>query len=140
LNLLCDLSKYFGSQSIVVGMDIKKNWLGRYGIYHHIKRNIIFDDPIKQAQFLCENGVGELFIQFVDLEGTRSGYDLEFLTKIIPKINIPVIACGGAGSYENLRSVFEIGISAAAAGTMFVFHGKHDAVLLSYPIDLLGSI
>jgi cyclase len=66
-----------------------------------------------------------------------SGYDLPLIRDVVSRISVPVVACGGAGTVEHLRqAVVEAGASAVAAGSMFVFHGKHRAVLISYPKDL----
>jgi cyclase len=78
-------------------------------------------------------GIGELFINDVDIDGTMVGYDLK-LVKAVSQSPVPVVVCGGAGNIEHLReAVHTGGASAVAAGSMFVFHGKHRAVLISYP-------
>ena len=59
-----------------------------------------------------------------------------FCLLISRAVSIPVIACGGAGSFSDLRSVISTGASAAAAGSMFVYTGAHKAVLISYPSSL----
>jgi imidazole glycerol-phosphate synthase subunit HisF len=62
------------------------------------------------------------------------GYDLELLKKVSSAVDIPVIACGGAGKLQDFGdAVHKGGASAVAAGSMFVFHGKHRAVLINYP-------
>ena len=69
--------------------------------------------------------------QIIGLDG--SGYDLKLIEEISRAVSIPVVACGGAGSFSDLRSVVSCGASAAAAGSMFVFSGKHKAVMISFP-------
>jgi cyclase len=84
-----------------------------------------------------EDGAGEVFLNSVDRDGTMSGYDLTLIRDVASKLPVPVVACGGAGTVEHLRqAVVEAGASAVAAGSMFVFHGKHRAVLISYPKNL----
>lgn len=62
------------------------------------------------------------------------GYDLDILAKVSKSVNIPVIACGGAGKIDDLRDAVNIGgASAVAVGSIVVFHGKKRAVLISYP-------
>jgi cyclase len=61
------------------------------------------------------------------------GYDLEVLQAITRTVNIPVIASGGAGKVDDFRQAIRAGASAVAAGSMFVFHGRHRAVLINYP-------
>lgn len=124
----------FGSSTIVGAMDIKKNFFGNYQVFSHVKKTTISLDPVKHAQNLQALGVGELFVNNVDLDGMMKGYDLNIIKKITDAIDVPVIACGGAGSVNDIEKVIcEAKAAAAAAGSMFVFHGKHRAVLITYP-------
>jgi imidazole glycerol-phosphate synthase subunit HisF len=68
----------------------------------------------------------------VDKDGTMAGYDLSLIRTAVQSVDIPVVAIGGAGSPEHLNEALHEGASAVAAGSMFVFHGKHRAVLISY--------
>ena len=62
------------------------------------------------------------------------GFDLHLIQKVARRVSVPLVACGGAGNVEHLReAIIEGGASAVAAGSMFVFHGKHRAVLINYP-------
>ena len=132
--LIIDAVDIFGSQSIVVSIDIKKSFLGQYKIYtHHNKKRINkpYLEHIKEIESL---GVGEILINNVDLDGTLVGYDISLLKDIVNNVNIPVIACGGAGKLDDFKKVKkESNVSAVAAGSFFVFHGKHKAVLITYP-------
>ncbi|WP_343634408.1 AglZ/HisF2 family acetamidino modification protein [Fluviicola sp.] len=123
----------FGSSSICVSLDVQKNNSGEYRLYTRSATKLIDLDPLEYAQKLEQLGVGELLIHSIDREGTRSGYDLELIKAIRRAVKIPVVVSGGAGNLEDLCRGVEAGASAVAAGTMFVFHGKHDAVLISYP-------
>lgn len=129
-----EASERFGSQSIVVSLDIKKNLFRKYEIY---TKNGTFNthlDPVQVAQNMEAAGAGELFINSIDRDGTMKGYDLELLHLITSKVNIPVIACGGAGKIDDFKQAVEVGgVSAVAAGSFFVFHGKHRAVLITFP-------
>jgi len=89
---------------------------------------------VKHAIDMQEMGAGELFINSIDRDGTMGGYDLELIRKVSDSVTIPVIACGGAGGIEDFGEAVRKGnASAAAAGSVFVFHGKYRAVLISYP-------
>lgn len=124
----------YGSQSIVVTIDIKKSLMGKYQIYDHTKKKnlkTLFLDYIKHIEDL---GVGEILINNVDLDGTQKGYDIDLLKQVVNNVKIPVIACGGAGKLKDFQSAKkEANVSAVAAGSFFVFHGKHKAVLITYP-------
>jgi cyclase len=124
----------FGSSTIVGAIDIKKNFFGNYNVYSHVKKSTLNLDPVKHAENLQKLGVGELFINNVDHDGLMTGYDLNVIKKITATVDVPVIACGGAGTVHDIEKVIvEAHASAAAAGSMFVYHGKHKAVLITYP-------
>lgn len=79
-------------------------------------------------------GVGEIVVNSIVRDGTRDGYDLESVRAIASAVRIPVIASGGAGCLDDFRSaIVQAGASAVTAGSLFVFHGKHRAVLVNYP-------
>ncbi len=124
----------FGSQSIVVAMDVKETFLKKRKVYVHATRKAIPKDPVEYAVEMQKMGAGELLVNSVDRDGTMRGYDIELLKRITSAVDIPVIACGGAGTIEHLVvAIREGGASAVAAGSMFVFYGKHRAVLINYP-------
>ena len=79
-------------------------------------------------------GAGEILLNSIDRDGTMAGYDLDLLRRVAGDLTIPLIACGGAASVGDLvEATATGGASAVAAGSMFVFHGKHRAVLITYP-------
>jgi cyclase len=130
-----EATKIFGSQSIVVAMDVKLNFFGKYRVYDSSKGKTTNLDPIEYARQMEEMGAGEIFLNSVDRDGTFSGYDLELIRRVATALTIPVIACGGAGNPEDLeKAVSEGKASAVAAGSLFVFYGKHRAVLINYPL------
>lgn len=123
----------FGSQAIVGGIDVKRTMISGYTVTCKsgtIGTSLNLSEHIAS---LVEAGVGELFINDVTRDGCMSGYDME-LIRIVAKAPVPVVVCGGAGALEHIREAVLIGgASAAAAGSFFVFHGKHKAVLINYP-------
>ena len=91
-------------------------------------------DPVEFAQRMQAMGEGEIFLTSVDRDGTFEGYDIELIKRITGILSVPVIACGGAGTMGDFSEAVKKGnASALAAGSMFVFYGKHRAVLISYP-------
>jgi cyclase len=83
---------------------------------------------------MAKNGAGELFLNSIDRDGTMQGYDLDLIAHVTSAVNIPVVACGGARTIQDLAAAVKQGdASAAGAGSMFVFQGPHRAVLISYP-------
>lgn len=137
-NIIQEIAGVFGSQAIVGAVDIKKTLFGGYRIVKKsatVDVNIDFQEHIHQ---LVNSGVGEIFLNNVDRDGMMGGFDLQLLRTVTQMVKIPVVACGGAGTVEHLaQAINEGGASAVAAGSMFVFHGKHRAVLITYPKDIV---
>lgn len=130
--LVQTLTQNFGSQAIVACVEVKKNLLSKYQVYTNNGRDKLNIDLISYLKRAQDLGVGEIFINDISRDGTLKGYDLNLYKEISQHINVPLIACGGAHSEENLVSVLNSGASAAAAGSLFVFQGIHKAVLISY--------
>ena len=124
----------FGSQSIVVAMDVKKHSLGKYEVFTHSGKVPARLEPVEHAKKMEEMGCGEILLNSIDRDGTREGYDIELIKQVSRSVSIPVIACGGAGKLSDFADAVKLGgASAVAAGSLFVFHGKHRAVLITYP-------
>ncbi len=130
--LVAEAARIFGSQSIVACIDVKRELLGRHSLYSHGGKVRQKADIFQHIQRLEGLGVGELVVNSIDRDGMMDGYDLAFVEKVAKSVPIPVICIGGAGNVEHLREGLRVGASAAGAGSMFVFHGKHKAVLISY--------
>ncbi len=128
-----ELASEFGSQSIVVGMDVKKDWLGRHRLRSRCGSVRSPRSPVDFALEASERGAGELLLNSIDRDGTQSGYDLGLIKSVSSSVPVPVVACGGAGSVQDLGRAVINGASAAAAGSLFVFRGPHRAVLINYP-------
>lgn len=124
----------FGSSTIVGAMDVKTNLWGKSRVYSHVKKVTLDIEPAAYAVQLQQLGVGEIFLNNVDRDGVMNGYDLDLIAKVTHAVDVPVIACGGAGAIEDIDKVInQANAAAAAAGSYFVFHGKHKAVLITYP-------
>jgi cyclase len=133
LELIKQLVTELGSQSVVGSMDIKRNFWGKEYVYDASKSQLTHLSPLEHAQSLVDAGVGEIFINDVNRDGTLIGYNTPLVSSIANKINVPLITCGGASSIDDIQKVFKAGASAAAAGSLFVFYGPHRAVLINYP-------
>ena len=129
-----EASKFYGNQSIVVAIDVKRSSKGKYEIFSRGGKKKTNLDPVEYAMKMETLGAGEIFLNSIDRDGTMEGYDIELIKEVTESVSIPVIACGGAGKIEDIvDAVKKGGASAVAAGSMFVFHGKHRAVLTTYP-------
>lgn len=132
--LITEIASKFGSQSVVVSIDVKKNIWGKYKVFTEGGTRNSNLDPEVFSKECVERGAGEIMLTSIDADGTYKGFDLEIIRRVASAISIPLIACGGAGSIEDFRDVVKTGhASAVAAGSMFVFQRPHNAVLISYP-------
>jgi cyclase len=133
-DLITQGANIFGSQSIVVSVDVKKSLLGKYEVMIHAGNKKTGRDPVGYIKEMQSRGAGEILINAIDRDGTMEGYDLKVVKAVAAAVKIPVVACGGAGNIGHLGAVVkEAGASAAAAGAMFVFQGPHRAVLINVP-------
>jgi imidazole glycerol-phosphate synthase subunit HisF len=132
-DLLRDMADHLGSQAVVLSVDVKRDWMGRYHVYDATTGANASPDLIEHIQAAVAHGAGEVFVNDVTRDGIGKGYDLELLRKVATSIRVPVIACGGAGTLTHLREAIDAGVSAVAAGSMFVYLGKHRAVMINYP-------
>lgn len=132
-DLIKQLVSELGSQSVVGAMDVKRNIWGKEFVYDSSKRCNTNLNPLIHAQNLVDAGVGEIFVNDVNRDGTWVGYNTKLVASIASKVSVPVIASGGAGRIDDIQQVFSAGASAAAVGSLFVFYGPHRAVLINYP-------
>jgi imidazole glycerol-phosphate synthase subunit HisF len=131
---ITQLAEYFGNQSVIVSIDIKKHTWDKYQIYSHdgTRKNKL--KPIEWAKEVEKRGAGELLITSMNNDGTWKGYDIGLTKSIADAVNIPVIANGGAGSIEDIGDVVNLGgASATALGSMVVYQQKGMGVLVNFP-------
>jgi cyclase len=132
--LVREAVREFGSQAIVVSIDVKRKWLGRYEVYGDGGSRATGQEPVPYARQMQDLGAGEILLTAIDRDGTMKGYDIELIAKVAAAVGIPVIASGGAGAIADFGlAAKQGGAAAVAAGAMFVFQGPHRAVLITYP-------
>jgi imidazole glycerol-phosphate synthase subunit HisF len=132
--LVADISSKIGSQSVVVVLDVKKNFLGNYEVYTHNGSIRTKKTPIELATLAVKFGAGEVVINSIDLDGAMNGYDLTLAKNLRDAVNVPISIMGGAGNLEDMKSLFKTcGVVGAIAGSLFVFKGALKAVLINYP-------
>ena len=135
-DLLKLAAEKFGNQSIVLSLDIKKTGLlkKQYRVFTNKGKKMEKFDFENILPRLKEYGVGELSINCIDREGTFLGYDFDLINFIKELIDIPMTINGGASSFEDINNLINnfhpIG---ASVGSLFVFKGKYNAVLIQYP-------
>ncbi len=119
---ISEVASKFGSQCVVVSIDARKEDDGNYRVYGHSGTRATDFDPVTLAAKVAKFGAGEILLTSIERDGTMNGYDVELTRQVSRAVNIPVIAAGGAGSYEHLYDVYaQGGASAMAAASMFHF-------------------
>jgi cyclase len=135
--LLRQIADFCGVSSVVVSIDAKKSLFGSWHVYSHGGKRKTHLHPVDHAKKVESCGAGEIIINAIDRDGTFLGYDHELCRMVADAVKIPVIACGGAGQVQDCIDVIQAtGVSAAAAGSIFVFQGPHRAVLIKFPTDV----
>jgi cyclase len=129
-----EAARIHGSQSVVVCIDVKRNWMGKPQVMTHAGTKGASVGVAAFAKEMADAGAGEIIINSIDRDGTFKGYDLPLIKSVASSVNVPVIASGGAGNLDHVvEAIREGGASAAAAGSIFVFQGPHRAVLITFP-------
>lgn len=131
-DLVPELASVLGSQAVVGGVDVTRRRLRDVVVTEGGSRPTGLE-PVEAATRLEKAGAGEILLHAVDRDGTMAGFDLDAITEVSRAVSVPLLACGGAGGLDDLRAGLRAGASAVAASSMFVFHGKHRAVLITYP-------
>jgi imidazole glycerol-phosphate synthase subunit HisF len=119
--IISEFANIFGSQSIIVSIDIKKD-NGKYKIFSHKKNETLEINFLEYISEVEKRGAGEILLNSVDNDGAAKGYDIELIKLVNEKIDIPLIPCGGAGSFEHFEQLLQkTDLNAIAAGNIFNF-------------------
>jgi cyclase len=133
-NIVTEISKEIGSQSVVVVLDVKKTIFSKYEVCINNGQKSTGQSPIELAQRAEKLGAGEVVINSIDNDGVMEGYDLLLALKIRKAVEIPITFLGGVGSLKHIEDLINLcGVVGAAAGSFFVFKGSLRAVLINYP-------
>jgi len=140
--IITELSKAFGSQSVIIAIDVKKSLLGKYQVYSLSGTVNKKHHPVEWAKEVQDRGAGEILLTSIDREGTWKGFDLDLVEQVTSAVSIPVIANGGAGCVEHIGAVVKSAkASAVALGSMVVYQRKDFGVLVNFPDkQLLKSV
>ncbi|MGS1016279.1 AglZ/HisF2 family acetamidino modification protein [Allosphingosinicella humi] len=132
-DIIREIADWAGEQAVIVSIDVRRNWIGKPQLYNAAGVSTgagDWRDAVRRAEAL---GAGEILLNAVHRDGTLSGVDVELIREASAIASIPMIAAGGIGSLEDMRTAIQAGASAVAAGAFFVFQGPHRAVLITYP-------
>ncbi len=138
--LITQGAEMFGSQCIVLGVDVKKED-GQYVLYRNsgkVKCDVGLLEHIKKMESL---GAGEVFLNDISNDGKMSGYDHDLIKLVSEAVNVPVVACGGAGNFKHLEDAYnETGVDALAMASIYHFGDNNPirarAYLMNHQIDI----
>lgn len=139
LELVTEISNRYGRQAVVVGMDVRKED-GEYSLFS--KCGAFKERPMLEEHIsaVVAAGAGEILIQRIEFDGVMDGYDLDLLRRAIAVSPVPLIAAAGAGNFLHLKEAFDVGVDAAACGSLFNFGDNNPlrakAFLKNYGIPL----
>ena len=119
--LLSDVAEKFGNQVLVVSLDLKRSKQARsgYAVTSHGGRVETDLDALEWIEKVIALGAGELLVNSIDADGTLSGFDIEMLSAVRQRAEVPVIASGGAGSAADFVSAAQCGADAILAASIF---------------------
>jgi imidazole glycerol-phosphate synthase subunit HisF len=120
--LVTEIAKRHGSQCVVASIDVRSNFGGGWECFSHAGQQHTGREVCEWARELESRGAGEILITSIERDGTLHGYDLSLIETVVGAVKIPVIASGGAGTYQHMvNAVTQAGASAVAAASMFHF-------------------
>jgi cyclase len=124
-NFIKESSIRFGSQCIVIAIDVKKVSNNKWEVFTHGGRNPTGIDVIEYAKIVENNGAGEILLTSMDRDGTKMGYDIELTKTISNLVSIPVIASGGVGNLDHLYDGFKLGLASAVLAASIFHYGNY---------------
>lgn len=130
--LVKEIVSIYGNQNVIGSIDFKKNHGNIMTTYCGSAKSISNKNLKEIIKSSLEIGVGEIFLHDIERDGTYKGLDLDVIRYVSKLSSVPVIACGGAKSLNDMDAAINAGASGIAAGSLFSFYGKHNAVLINY--------
>lgn len=132
-DLLGETARVFGDQCVVASIDALRTEAG-HRVYDYCRRRALDDEPAQLAGRLQQIGVGEIFINSVDRDGSYRGFDLELIGNVCSAVTVPVICCGGAGTARHFVEVFQATAASAAAAANFFHFSEHSVTTVKAQI------
>ncbi len=136
-NIVTDIAKKIGSQSVVVTLNVLKHkslFNKKYFLKNKSGDAPQNTDPLSAAQLAVELGAGEIVFNCVDMDGVQKGYDLDFVKQIKDRLTTPVSFLGGCGELSDMTDLLKtFGHCGCAAGSKFIYKGKLNGILINYP-------
>lgn len=127
--LITELAGRYGSQAVIVAIDAKRTAEG-YAVYARSGTTAASRDAVEWAREAEDRGAGEILLTSIDRDGTKAGFDCEMTAAVSSAVNIPVIASGGAGSFDDFVDVFTAGRADAALAASIFHYAEHSVEAL----------
>ena len=122
--LITLLASRYGSQAVIVAIDAKREH-GRFGIYVRSGQQSTERDAVEWAREAADRGAGEILLTSIDRDGTKRGFDCPLTAAVSDAVPIPVIASGGAGTFDHFVDVFTDGRADAALAASIFHYSEH---------------
>ncbi|MBS83525.1 MAG: imidazole glycerol phosphate synthase subunit HisF [Gammaproteobacteria bacterium] len=122
---ITDAANTFGSQCIVVSIDVKRNSTNQYEVISNRGQTYTRKNPVEWAKRVEELGAGEIFLTSIDCDGKRDGYDLEIIKDVSENVSIPVIAFGGVGNWQHFVEGIQQGKADAVSAANIFHYSEH---------------
>lgn len=134
-DILIDISKSIGAQSIVVSIDvfIKGN---KFYVYNYLSKSILNIELKKYIKLIQDKGIGEVLITIVNLDGTMGGVNTDAINFLQKEIVVPLIYKGGASSLEDIKKVLNTEVSVFTSSTLFIMKKLNGGIVLNYPNEI----
>lgn len=135
-HFIISASKTFGSSTIIVCLDVKKNLLGKEMLFGLNGKVAYQHNLLDFAKLMEQNGAGELIVQSIDRDGMMNGFEKSLIKRVSDEVSVPVTALGGAGSYTHLKEMYDFcKVSGLSSGSTFVYQSEMKGVLINYPTN-----
>jgi cyclase len=135
--LITRLASRYGSQAVVIAIDAKRAATG-YAVYVRSGTAASARDAVEWAREAADRGAGEILLTSMDRDGTRMGFDCEMTAAVSTAVPIPVIASGGAGTFEHFLDVFTGGRADAALAASIFHFSEHSVAELKHYLRTCG--
>lgn len=139
IKFLETLAKFFGTQSVTVVLDIKKDENNNYKVFTHSGTRMVEMDILELIKVIQNKGAGEIVINSIDNDGMMNGYNFDLIDQLFEHITIPLTILGGVGADLDLKYAYKkYGNIGYSCGSFFIYKGNRKAVLLNYPNEKLN--
>ena len=127
--LIKEISHKYGNQSIIQSLDCKKDIeTKKFTVVGGSGKIDLLQDPVKFGKIALSYGVGEVLINHIDNDGSLLGYDLDLINTVSKELDCPILALGGAGSWQHILDLF-LNTNISAACTQNIFHFTEESIL-----------